>query len=248
MIYITFERGGPKCSNTTARALAWRTAVQQRQLRAKWLICSTRFFFAFVSSLKLSRRLLCSVRFVFVSTFNLQRGRAFVVGITSLSKEAVCVKAKAPAESIFLNLITCGRNSKRTIVGYSSLNSRVLHHFTFYLFCIDKILRACIRAQITMLLAHLFQILLDSKHGWMAKFCGLVKTWVDRGFGLRDLGLSQSVGEDDFWYIALYHWIRSSWLFKGSFCSYMYGTETKAILDCHRFLESGEKGTTILCL
>ena len=44
-----------------------------------------------MSSLKLSRRLLCSVRFVFVSTFNLQRGRAFVVGITNLSKQAVCV-------------------------------------------------------------------------------------------------------------------------------------------------------------
>ena len=39
------------------------------QLRAKWLLCSTRFF-AFVSSLKLSRRLLCGVRFVFVSTFS----------------------------------------------------------------------------------------------------------------------------------------------------------------------------------
>ena len=42
--------------------------MQQRQLRAIWLLCSTRFF-GFVSSLKLSRRLLCSVRFVFVSTF-----------------------------------------------------------------------------------------------------------------------------------------------------------------------------------
>jgi hypothetical protein len=69
MIYITFERGGPKISNTSARALAWRTAVQQRQLRAKWLLCSTRFF-AFVSSLKLSRRLLCGVRFFFVSIFS----------------------------------------------------------------------------------------------------------------------------------------------------------------------------------
>jgi len=46
-IYITFERGGPKFSNTTARALALRTAVQQRQLRAEWILCSTRFF-AFV--------------------------------------------------------------------------------------------------------------------------------------------------------------------------------------------------------
>ena len=45
--------------------------MQQRQLRAKWLLCSTRVF-AFASSLKLSRRLQCSVRFVFVSTFNLQ--------------------------------------------------------------------------------------------------------------------------------------------------------------------------------
>jgi len=51
------------------------TAVLQRQLRTKWLLCSTRFFL---------RRLLCSVRFVFVSTFNLQRGRSFVVGITNL--------------------------------------------------------------------------------------------------------------------------------------------------------------------
>jgi len=42
MIYITFERGGPKFSNTTTRTLAQRTAVQQCQLRAKWLLCSTR--------------------------------------------------------------------------------------------------------------------------------------------------------------------------------------------------------------
>jgi len=38
--------------------------LSRRQLRAKWLLCSTRFF-AFVSSLKLSRRLLCSVRLRF---------------------------------------------------------------------------------------------------------------------------------------------------------------------------------------
>jgi hypothetical protein len=37
MIYITFERGGPKFSNNTTIALTWRTAVQQYQLRAKWL-------------------------------------------------------------------------------------------------------------------------------------------------------------------------------------------------------------------
>ena len=92
MIYITFERGGSKFSITTTRALAWHTTVQQRQLRAKWLLCSTRFF-AFVSSLKLSRRLLCSVCFVFVSTFDLQRGRAF--------EQIVCVKAKAPADHVY---------------------------------------------------------------------------------------------------------------------------------------------------
>jgi len=45
MIYITFERGGHKFSNTTTRALAQRTAVQQRQFRAKWLLCSKRFCF-----------------------------------------------------------------------------------------------------------------------------------------------------------------------------------------------------------
>jgi hypothetical protein len=44
LICITFERGGPKFSYTTARALAYCTVVQQRQLRAKWLVCSTRFF------------------------------------------------------------------------------------------------------------------------------------------------------------------------------------------------------------
>ena len=43
MSYITFERGGPKFSNITARALAYRTTVQQRQLRSKWLLSSTRF-------------------------------------------------------------------------------------------------------------------------------------------------------------------------------------------------------------
>jgi len=85
MMYIIFEIGDHTFSTTTARVLAYRTAVQQRQLRAKWLLCSTRFF-AFVSSLKLSRRLPCTVRFVFVSTFNLQRGRSFVVGITNLTK------------------------------------------------------------------------------------------------------------------------------------------------------------------
>jgi hypothetical protein len=37
---MTFERGGPKFSNTIDRALAYRTAVQQHQLRAKWLLCS----------------------------------------------------------------------------------------------------------------------------------------------------------------------------------------------------------------
>ena len=44
VIYITFERGGPEFSNTTARALAYRRAVQQHQLRVKWLLCGTRFF------------------------------------------------------------------------------------------------------------------------------------------------------------------------------------------------------------
>jgi len=48
MNYITFERGGPKFSNTTSRALTWRTSVQQCQLRAKWLLCSTRFLRSWV--------------------------------------------------------------------------------------------------------------------------------------------------------------------------------------------------------
>ena len=44
MIYITFERRDPEFTNTTARALAYSTAVQRRQFRAKWLLCSTIFF------------------------------------------------------------------------------------------------------------------------------------------------------------------------------------------------------------
>jgi len=100
MSYITFERGDPTFSNSIPRVLVYCTAVQQRPLREKWLLCSTKFF-AFMSSLKLCRRLLCSVRFVFFSTFNLQRGRAFVVGITNLSKYSVCVKAKAPADHVY---------------------------------------------------------------------------------------------------------------------------------------------------
>jgi len=67
MNYITFERRDLGFSNFTAIALAQRTAVQQRQLRAKWLLCNTRFF-AFVSSLKQSWRLLCTARSVFIST------------------------------------------------------------------------------------------------------------------------------------------------------------------------------------
>jgi len=46
MIYITFERGGPTFSNFTVRELEHSpsaTAVYQRQLRAKWLLCSARF-------------------------------------------------------------------------------------------------------------------------------------------------------------------------------------------------------------
>ena len=78
-----------------------------------------------------------------------------------------------------------------------------------------------------MLLTHLFQMLLDSKRRWMARFGWRVKTRVDRGFSLRNLGYSQSAAEDDFWDMTLYHWIRSSWLFEGSlsmysFCSSMY--------------------------
>jgi len=42
------ERGDPRFINTTARALAYPTAVQQRQLRTKWLLCS-KIYLAFVS-------------------------------------------------------------------------------------------------------------------------------------------------------------------------------------------------------
>ena len=44
VIYVIFERGGPKFSNITARALAYCTAVLQRQLRAKWLLMQHKIF------------------------------------------------------------------------------------------------------------------------------------------------------------------------------------------------------------
>ena len=56
-IYIAFERKDPNFQNIIPRALAWRTILQQRQLRTKWFLCNTRSF-AFVSSLKMNQRLL----------------------------------------------------------------------------------------------------------------------------------------------------------------------------------------------
>ena len=69
MIYITFERGGPKFSNTTLE----RSPSAQPCSSVSWEqngYSAAQDFFALVSTLKLSRRLLCSVRFVFVSTFS----------------------------------------------------------------------------------------------------------------------------------------------------------------------------------
>jgi len=99
MSYIKFERG----DRNTARVLDHSPSAQpcSSVIWEQNGYYAAKDVFAFVSSLKLSRRLLCSVHFVFVSTANLQRGRAFVVGITNLSKEAVCVKAKAPADHVY---------------------------------------------------------------------------------------------------------------------------------------------------
>ena len=44
IIHITFEREIPMFSNIIARTLACRTAVQQHQLKTKWLLCCTRIF------------------------------------------------------------------------------------------------------------------------------------------------------------------------------------------------------------
>jgi len=44
MSYTKFERGDPTFSKTAARTLAHPTNVQQGQFRAKWVLCSTRFF------------------------------------------------------------------------------------------------------------------------------------------------------------------------------------------------------------
>jgi len=95
LIYITFERWGPKFSNSTARALAYCTAVQQSQLRAKWLLCSTRFF-AFVSSLELSRRQpICS-------NWWFQRLMLFLVGGWMLKRRRNA-RCTAVADSVLMN-------------------------------------------------------------------------------------------------------------------------------------------------
>jgi len=44
MTYITFESDDNKCSTTAARALAYRTAVQQRQLGQNGYYAAQEFF------------------------------------------------------------------------------------------------------------------------------------------------------------------------------------------------------------
>jgi hypothetical protein len=75
MIYITFERGGPKFSNTAARALPYRTAMQQNGYYA------AEDFFCFREFIK--TELATAVQRVFRLRFNFQapRGRAFGAGI-----------------------------------------------------------------------------------------------------------------------------------------------------------------------
>jgi len=56
-------------SHTSTRAIVLRTVMQHRQLRAKWLLCSTRFF-AFVNSLKPQSA--TAVQRAFLLRFNIQ--------------------------------------------------------------------------------------------------------------------------------------------------------------------------------
>ena len=72
--------------------------MQQRQLRAKWLLCSARFV-AFVSSLKLSWRLLCVSSSFQHSTSNEEEHLSLQSPIWA--NRAVCVKAKAPADHVY---------------------------------------------------------------------------------------------------------------------------------------------------
>jgi len=65
MICIAFEREDRTFLNTTARALVYNGAATSVEGK---MATTQQKIFAFVSSLKLSRRLLYSVRFVFVST------------------------------------------------------------------------------------------------------------------------------------------------------------------------------------
>ena len=98
MIYITFERGDPKVSNTTARRLGKHNtaaSVESKMATMQHKIFCVREFIKTESATAVQRA------FIFVSTFNLQRGRAFVVGITNLNKQAVCVKAKAQADHVY---------------------------------------------------------------------------------------------------------------------------------------------------
>ena len=87
----------------------------------------------------MSRRLLCSVRFVFVSTFILQRGTAFVVGITNLSKQAVCERKKILCCIVAILLSTdaaarlCARRAlqRRYLKIYDLLFQMLCRSFTY---------------------------------------------------------------------------------------------------------------------
>jgi len=98
MIYIMFEREVPRFLTTPPECSPSAQMCSSISWEQNGYYAAQ---FSFVILLKLSRRLLFSVRFVFVSTFNLQRGRAFVVGINNLSKFGCMCKGKAPADHVY---------------------------------------------------------------------------------------------------------------------------------------------------
>ena len=90
MTHITYERGSPNFQiPPLERSPSAQPCNYVRREQNGYYAAED---YCALSSLKLSRRLMCNVRFV--STFNLQRGRAFVVGITNFEQIGCLCKGK----------------------------------------------------------------------------------------------------------------------------------------------------------
>jgi hypothetical protein len=100
MIYIPFEKGGSNVSITTITWLTKPIALQQHQLRPRWLLRSSESF-PLVNSLDLSQRLRFSIMFRLCLNTEPQTRKSICRWNRHFQQEAVSVKAKAPADRMY---------------------------------------------------------------------------------------------------------------------------------------------------